>query len=85
MEHTSPLYGRRTGQILLRSLKFVDVLDYIGNFIRAVEMYAVFGGTPAYVMAIDRNQDIFHNIQKKILTFDAPLARDVEFVLRMEL
>lgn len=85
MEHTSPLYGRRTGQILLRSLKFGDVLDYIGNFIRAVEMYAVFGGTPAYVMAIDRNHDIFHNIRKKILTFDAPLARDVEFVLRMEL
>jgi AAA+ ATPase superfamily predicted ATPase len=85
MEHTSPLYGRRTGQILLHGLRFGDFLDYIGDFIRAVELYAVFGGTPAYVMAIDRDQDVFCTIQKKILSFDAVLSKDVEFVLRMEL
>jgi len=85
MEHTSPLYGRRTGQILLHGLRFSDFLDYIGDFIRAVELYAVFGGTPAYVMAIDRDQDVFHSIQNKILSFDAVLSKDVEFVLRMEL
>ena len=85
MEHTSPLYGRRTGQILLQGLKFGDVLDYIGDFIRAVELYAVFGGTPAYTMAIDMDRDIFENISRKILSFDAVLSKDVEFVLRMEL
>ncbi|HII98433.1 MAG TPA: ATP-binding protein [Methanoregula sp.] len=85
MEHSSPLYGRRTGQILLRGLRFSDVLDYVGDLTRAVEVYAVFGGTPAYLMAVDRSRDVFYNIRHKILSFDAPLARDVEFVLRMEL
>jgi len=85
MQQGSPLYGRRTGQILLRGFRFVDVLDYIGDFTRAVEYYSVFGGTPAYIMAIDKEQGVFENITKKILSADASLFKDVEFVLRMEL
>lgn len=85
MRHTSPLFGRRTGQILLKGFRFGDVMDYIGDLSRAVELYAVFGGTPAYIMAVDRDRDIFDNIARKILSFDAVLSRDVEFVLRMEL
>lgn len=85
MQHSSPLYGRRTGQILLHGFKFTDVLDYIGNFTQAVEYYSVFGGTPAYIMAIDKQIGVFENITKKILSADASLFKDVEFVLRMEL
>jgi len=85
MQHSSPLYGRRTGQILLQGFRFVDVLDYIGNFTSAVEYYSVFGGTPAYIMAIDTGKSIEENITGKILSADANLFKDVEFVLRMEL
>jgi AAA+ ATPase superfamily predicted ATPase len=85
MRHSSPLYGRRTGQILLHGFRFIDVLDYIGDFLSAVELYSVFGGTPAYTMAIDKDQSVYENIRKKILAFDASLFKDVEFVLRMEL
>ena len=85
MQHSSPLYGRRTGQILLHGFRFVDVLDYIGDFTQAVEYYSVFGGTPAYIMAIDKEKGVFENITKKILSADASLFKDVEFVLRMEL
>ncbi len=85
MQHSSPLFGRRTGQILLHGFKFTDVLDYIGNFTEAVEYYSVFGGTPAYIMAIDKEKGVFENIAKKILSADASLFKDVEFVLRMEL
>ena len=85
MQHSSPLFGRRTGQILLRSFSFTDVLDYLGDFTRSVEFYAVFGGTPAYIMAIEKEKDVFENIREKILAQEANLFRDVEFVLRMEL
>lgn len=85
MQHRSPLFGRRTGQILLQGLRFTDVLDYIGDFVQAVEFYAVFGGTPAYIMEIDTHKSVFDNITRKILSPDASLFRDVEFVLRMEL
>lgn len=85
MQHTSPLFGRRTGQIMLQGLRFTDVLDYIGDFVQAVELYAVFGGTPAYVMEIDKRKSVFDNIAGRILSPGASLFRDVEFVLRMEL
>ena len=85
MEHKSPLFGRRTGQILLRGLRFVDILDYTGDFVTAVQMYSVFGGTPAYFMATEKGKSVFENIVQRILSVDAVLYKDVEFVLRMEL
>ncbi len=83
--HRSPLYGRRTGQLLLRPLNFIDILDYLGEMKNAIESYSVFGGTPAYVMAIDPKKDVFSNLAEKILREDSFIYRDVEFVLRQEL
>jgi len=85
MEYGSPLFGRRTGQILLQPLRFVHVLDYLGEMKKAVEFYAVFGGTPAYLMAADPDRDIQENIEEKVMREDSFLFRDVEFVLRTEL
>ena len=85
MQHKSPLFGRRTGQILLNGLRFVDILDYTGDFVHAVQLYSVFGGTPAYFMGVEKDRSVFVNIAKRILSVDAYLYKDVEFVLRMEL
>jgi AAA+ ATPase superfamily predicted ATPase len=48
-------------------------------------MYSVFGGTPAYFMATEKGKSVFENIVQRILSVDAVLYKDVEFVLRMEL
>lgn len=85
MAYKSPLYGRRTGQYLLRPLRFTDIYHYIGDIRKAVEYYAVFGGTPTYILSADISGDIAVNIQEKILNKDSVLFRDVEFVLRTEL
>lgn len=85
MGYSSPLYGRRTGQLLLKQIHFVHTLEYIKNFERAVEFYSVFGGTPAYIMETNPEKDIFTNIEDNILREDSFLYRDVEFVLRQEL
>jgi AAA+ ATPase superfamily predicted ATPase len=85
MGYSSPLFGRRTGQLLLKQIRFVHILDYIKDFTKAVEFYSVFGGTPAYLMEIDPEKDIFTNIGNKILREDSFLYRDIEFVLRQEL
>lgn len=85
MDHTSPLFGRRTGQILLQPLRFIHILDYLKDMQKAVEFYSVFGGTPAYIMSADPNSDISDNIEEKVLREDAFLFRDVDFVLRSEL
>jgi hypothetical protein len=83
--HRSPLYGRRTGQLLIKPLRFIHILDYVGDLENAIEFYSVFGGTPAYVMETDPKRDIFANIAEKILREDSFIYRDVEFVLRQEL
>ena len=85
MGYESPLYGRRTGQLLLKQIRFIHTLDYVGDFERAVEFYSVFGGTPAYLIETDPKKDIFTNIEDNILREDSFLYRDVEFVLRQEL
>lgn len=85
MDYKSPLFGRRTGQILLQPLRFIEVLDYLGDMRKAVEFYAVFGGTPAYIMAAEPEKEIMQNIEEKVMREDSFLFRDVEFVLRTEL
>lgn len=86
--HKSPLYGRRTAQLLLKPFNFRSVFNYLNknlgkSFEEAVEFYAVFGGTPQYVMSIN-NKSIFDNIEN-ILKPDSILFNDVEFLLRDEL
>lgn len=81
----SPLYGRRTGQLLVRPFSFATVLGYLKDFKKAVEFYSSFGGTPAYLMEADMKKDIWGNIADKILREDSFIYKDVEFVLRQEL
>ena len=84
-EYGSPLYGRRTGQLLLKPLKFMDILNYLKDMRSAVEHYCVFGGTPAYFTEIDKKKNVMDNINDTIFRPDSYLFRDVEFVLRQEL
>ncbi len=84
MGSKSPLYGRRTSQLLLKPLRFADALPHLGHARQAVEAYAVFGGTPAYLAAYDRHKDLWSNIREKILSPERSLYRDAEFVLRQE-
>jgi len=85
MGYSSPLYGRRTGQLLINQIPFVHILGYIKDIKKAVEFYSVYGGTPAYIMEADPGKDVFTNIEDNILREDSFLYRDVEFVLRQEL
>ena len=63
--------------MLIRPFKFLNIFDYVKNFEKAVEFYSVFGGTPAYLMEIDKNRDIITNIRSKILREDVFIYRDV--------
>jgi len=53
MDHASPLFGRRTGQILLQPLRFIHVLEYLKDMRKAVELYSVFGGTCSIPKSFD--------------------------------
>ena len=80
MRYVSPLFGRRTGQYLIKPLRFTDILEHFPDLTTTVEHYAVFGGTPAYIFKADKNKDIYENIISRILTDDSILFQDTEFI-----
>ncbi len=83
--YKSPLYGRRTGQLKIQPFKFRDVAQHIGHFEKAVELYSVFGGTPAYIIKVDPTKETKENIKEKFLRMDSFIHQDVRFVLMEEL
>ena len=83
--YSSPLYGRRTKQLKLRPLGFSALKDFIpsAGFEELLSIYAVFGGTPAYILEYEN--DIFETIRTKMLRKEQFLNKDAEFILREEL
>ena len=84
-DYKSPLYGRRTGQIELKQFPFIEVLRYIKDPELAVRYYCVYGGTPAYIMEINKTKSFIENIKNTFLKLDSFINQDVLFLLREEL
>ena len=88
LAHRAPLYGRRTGDLLVRPLDFTGVRQFLPRrrpFAQAVALYAVLGGMPGYLRQFDVDADLVSNIRQQILTPGAFLFREVEFLLKEEL
>jgi AAA+ ATPase superfamily predicted ATPase len=85
--YRAPLYGRRTAQYLLEPLEFSDAQLFYSNYSPEdrVRAYATFGGTPAYLKAINAKQTLEANIEQNILTRGAFLYDEARFVLQQEL
>ncbi|MBP1779256.1 MAG: hypothetical protein H6Q86_5267 [candidate division NC10 bacterium] len=88
LAHRAPLYGRRTGDLLVRPLDFAGVRQFLPKrrpFAQAVEVYAVLGGMPGYLRQFDFDRALLDNIREQILTPGAFLFREVDFLLKEEL
>lgn len=85
--YKSPIYGRRTEQMLLEPLKFKDASLFFPHLSdeNKVANYAILGGIPAYLLEFDYSKPLMQNIKDKILRKNKFLYQDVEFVLREEL
>jgi len=83
----SPLYGRRTGQLVLQSLSFEDVDDFFPDYSPKdrVYSYAVLGGTPAYLERFNSKKTLEQNIKKEILNKNSFLYSEPRFLLMEEL
>jgi len=83
----SPLFGRRTAQILLRPFGFQEAAEFHPGYSRLEQARAYFvcGGVPAYLLTFDPQKSVEQNIASAILDDNAPLAREPEFLLREEL
>jgi hypothetical protein len=83
----SPLFGRRTAQILLRPFDYREAAHFHPSYslVDRARVYFVVGGVPWYLDRFDPRRSIEANIVGEILEEHAPLRREPEFLLREEL
>lgn len=83
----APLFGRRTGQLLLHPLNFAQSRQFFPtkSFTESLQIFAIVGGMPAYLMQIDAQLDAEKNVLTYILPRTEFLYNEVEFVLKEEL
>ena len=86
LAYRAPLYGRRTGQILIKPLLFKESRGFFPkkDFAEALSIYAITGGMPAYLLQWDPSISINENIRKKIFLPTEFLHNEVEFILKEE-
>lgn len=87
LSYRSPLFGRRTGQMLISPLDFWHARKFFPDKKLSEFMYifSMLGGTPAYLLQFDPDLDLWANIRKHILVPEAYLFNEPEFILREEL
>jgi AAA+ ATPase superfamily predicted ATPase len=86
LNYSSPLYGRRTGQIKMKQIKFTDYSDFFEDKSEEelIEFYAVTGGVPKYIEVFQSTDNIFAAIEKNVLNKQGFLYEEPIFLLERE-
>lgn len=86
LNYTSPLYGRRTGQIKLKQIPFSCYKEFFPDKSRKelIEYYSVTGGVPKYIELFYDSKDIYSAINKNILSKQSFLYDEPNFLLQRE-
>ena len=85
--YKSPLYGRRTGQLLLKPMDCFDIDPFFPgwNFDQRLAAYGILGGTPAYLAQFDPKKNLAANVEQACLQVDSYLFEEVRFLLIEEM
>jgi AAA+ ATPase superfamily predicted ATPase len=83
----SPLFGRRTAAIRLKSFDYFDSGRMLPTFSNEdkVKFFSVLGGTPYYLSLVDANLTFEENVIKLFFTTNALLYNEVQMLLLQEL
>ncbi|NLN48369.1 MAG: ATP-binding protein [Clostridiales bacterium] len=86
LNYSSPLYGRRTGQIELQQIPFTYYKDFFPDKSRKglIELYSVTGGVPKYIELFYNNRDLFGGIKNNILNKSSFLFEEPRYLLMNE-
>ncbi len=86
LNYSSPLYGRRTGQLRLRQIPFSYYHDFMPelSYEKQIERYAVTGGVPKYIEMFVDYENIYDAIQHNVLNSSMFLYDEPEFLLQNE-
>lgn len=86
LNYSSPLYGRRTGQIKLKQIPFKYYNEFYENksYKELIEYFAVTGGVPKYVELFYDSKDIYSAINRNVLSKQSFLYDEPNFLLQKE-
>jgi len=86
LAYKAPLYGRRTGQLLIKPLSFSGASQFFpGKSMEdCLRFYAIAGGIPAYLKQLNTHLSPRKNIVNEMLSPDKLLYNEVEFILKEE-
>ena len=86
LDYSSPLYGRRTGQIKLKQIPFYYYHDFFKGRSNndLLPFYAVTGGVPKYIEAFHGYTDIYEAIEQNVLNSQSFLYEEPYFLLQKE-
>lgn len=82
----SPLFGRRTGQLHMKSFDYVTSLRFLDCFSDEdkLKLYGAFGGTALYLKQIQGHKDFETNIKNAFMRTTAYLYEEPLLLLRQE-
>lgn len=86
LAYSSPLYGRRTGQIKLKQIPFRHYQEFFPDKSEKelIEYYAITGGVPKYIELFYDYADVYEAIEKNILSKASFLYDEPNFLLQRE-
>ena len=85
LSHSSPLYGRRTKDILLTTISFSHAIKFLEfNFKDCLRTYLVIGGIPEYLFVASRYNNFYEFINKEFFEKNGYFYREPFFLLSRE-
>ena len=86
LDYSSPLYGRRTGQIRLKQIPFSHYHEFFEGRTNndLLPFYAVTGGVPKYIETFCGYTDIYEAIEQNVLNSQSFLYEEPYFLLQKE-
>ena len=87
MTYRAPLYGRRSGQLLVRPMDFAALRQFFPHWnpVQQVTAYAILGGIPSYWEQFEPSHTIEANIRERILNPNNFLCLEPQFLVYQEL
>ncbi|SHE92857.1 AAA family ATPase [Caloramator proteoclasticus] len=86
LSHKSPLYGRRTAQIIVEPFDFFDSIKFFPNynFEEQVLTYGILDGIPHYLSNFKDTIPVLENVKRKILNKTSYLYEEPKMLLKQE-
>jgi len=84
LSYSSPLYGRKTGQLKLRALRFSELADFFPESTteERIEIYGFSDGIPFYLEKI--NYPFWEWLDEELKKVDSFLKSEIDFLMKYE-